>query len=122
MRYFPSIKIIFLPTTTNLDICQDCLISTVKVGYQVDARYTNLSKAFSSVCHKLLAQKFSLSGIISCLTECSQNVLVHDSVSCDITVTYGVPQGFYIGPILFILFTNYVTNCFSNSCYRPKVF
>lgn len=110
-------------TTTNLAIYQEFITSSVEAGYQVDTINTDLSKAFDSVCQQLLLKKLSEIGITgnylkwikSYLINRRQRVTVNGSVSREVTVSSGVPQGSHIGPILFLLFINDVVSCFKNS-------
>lgn len=110
-------------TATNLATYQQFLISSVEAGEQIDSIYTDLSKAFDSVCHPLLLKKLSEIGVSgnylrwieSYLSDRRQSVIVCGSVSREVLVTSGVPQGSHIGPILFLLFINDVLSCFRSS-------
>lgn len=81
---------------------------------QVDSIYTDFSKAFDRVDHKLLVAKLAAWGfgsgilqwILSFLTGRVQRVRINNYVSKEIAVHSGVPQGSHSGPLFFILFIN----------------
>ena len=91
-------------------------------GYQVDAIYTDFSKAFDRVDIQLLLHKLKYYGVIgsilswirSYLTHRTQVVSINGHQSKVFNVTSGVSQGSHLGPVLFLLFVNDITKCFSH--------
>ena len=71
----------------------------------------DLSKAFDSVSHELLIEKFDTLHIDefwfeNYLSERSQSVKIEGHISDKKTISYGVPQGSILGPLLFNIFIN----------------
>jgi hypothetical protein len=81
--------------------------------------YTDFSKAFDKVRHRLLLAKMSTDVVPS---RCQwlgsyfsgriQRVRMGDCVSRDILVTSGVPQGSHLGPLCYIWFVNEIARIF----------
>lgn len=84
----------------------------------VCAVFFDLKKAFDSVPHRLLLQKLSLLGIdpyllqwiASYLCERQQTVCVEGSSSQQLPVLSGVPQGSVLGPLLFLIYIDGVSD------------
>ncbi|GBM47347.1 putative RNA-directed DNA polymerase from transposon BS [Araneus ventricosus] len=116
----------FIPkrlTTTNLFCLTDKIISSFESGSQLDVIYTDFSKAFDSIDFGILLKKLQGIGfhvnlidwLLSYLCKRSLFVYFNNAVSHEFTSTPGVPQGFNIEPLLFILFINDLTCVFKYS-------
>lgn len=110
-------------TVTNLLLYQNRLLGALEEFKQVDAVYTDFSKAFDRVDHGIFLNKLcdlgfgtaALGWIESFLVGHQQKVRIGSFQSEAIFVTSGVPQGGHCSPIFFDLFVNTIFDCFQNS-------
>ena len=110
-------------TITNLLPYQRFLSDRIEEGLQVDAVYADLRKAFDSVNHPILFSKLCALGVhgnlvdwlSSYITDRTQIVKINDCLSKGIAVRSGAPQGSHLGPLLFILFINDISDVFMSS-------
>lgn len=113
-------------TTSNLINMTQDISEALNDRCQLDSIYTDFTKAFDRVSHKILVAKLNgefnfgdrlLRLITSYLNGREQRVTVRGYSSVAFKPSSGVPQGSNLGPLLFLMFINSLTFAITNASY-----
>ena len=110
-------------TTSNLVIYTSEITKALENGHEVHAIYTDFSKAFDKVSHRILVDRlhcFGFSGpmlewIASYLKDRELRVLYNGKRSNSFRATSGVPAGTHGGPDLFLLMIDNLVEALTTS-------
>ena len=110
-------------TVSNLVEFTSHTSHALESGFTVDCIYTDFSKAFDKLSHKIILFKLQALGfpqafilwVSSYLSSRCYLVQFNQSFSSPFVVNSGVPQGSHLGPLFFVLAINDVVNIIRNA-------
>ena len=110
-------------TVTNLLCVTQYLTDALEARSQVDVIYTDMAKAFDRINHQIAIKKLSYCGFsdnitqwfYSYLTDRQQFVSYNGFWSNYFVQKFGVPQGSTLGPLIFAVYVNDITQNINSS-------